>query len=176
MNPLLLAKLIGSAALCLVLAGGGAYAGYRWESGEVATLKAQQATFVATAKADAARQQRAQDDITAQISTRQAAAQTKVITRTNTIIKEIPSHVSNNVHCISYGLVRVLNGAAGPTAYPVPGAASQPDDTCAPVTWRELASDIADDYGSADQNAVEIDGLQDWVKQQEAISPQTGGR
>lgn len=67
--------------------------------------------------------------------------------------------------------LRVLNGAAGASAYPVPDATVKPDDTCAPVAWRELASDLADDYGRADQNAVELDGLQDWVKQQAASAP-----
>lgn len=170
MNPVLSYKLIGAAVLSLVLLGTGAYGGYRWEHGEVLKLKAADVAFDAKMNQLVQAHKSQADAISTQSSVKQTAAQTQVITRVKTIIERIPSHVSNNVHCITYGLVRVLNGAAGASAYPVPDAASQPDDTCAPVAWRELASDLASDYGSADQNAVELNGLQDWVKQQAATS------
>ena len=66
--------------------------------------------------------------------------------------------------------MRVLNRAAGAGAYPVPDAASKPDDACAPVSWREFASDISADYQAKAQNDQQLTDLQGWIMAQVATA------
>lgn len=173
MNPLLLVKLIGSIVLCLALVAGGAYGGYRWESGKVDALKAADAKATVLAVKAAATRQEAQDRVNAAANFEEAESQQKIVTRTVTLTKEILVHVPDHSDCITYGLVRVLNAAAsaaGTDAVPAP--AGQSDDTCAPVSWRDFAADLVRDYGTGQENAGELNGLQGWITKQEAIAPQ----
>lgn len=172
MNPLLLYKLIGAAVLSLVLLGTGAYGGYRWEHGEVLKLKAADVAFDAKMNQLVQAHKSQVAAISAQSSVKQAAAQTNVITRVKTIIERIPYHVTNNAHCITYGLLRVLNSAASAPSSWQDGHA---DAECAPVTWQQFAGDIADDYGRSNQNSTELSGLQDWVRLQEKATDNSQG-
>jgi hypothetical protein len=80
------------------------------------------------------------------------------------VTKEIISRVKDTVPCISYGLVRVLNHAASGDIVAPALAPGQPDDACAPITWRAFADDIADDYHIARLNASQLNDLIQTVK------------
>lgn len=167
-------KIAVYAVIIAGLLGMGAYGGYRWELGKYETLVAQDAKAYAKGVKLAAADQKKRDDITLAAAVKDARAQPIIVDHYHTITKEIPAHVSDNAHCITYGLVRLLNDAAGPEAYPVPDAASEPDDTCAPVTWREFASDLTADYQAKAQNDQQLTDLQGWARDQEAANTSSG--
>lgn len=161
--------LIAGGLALVVGLGSGAYAGYRWELSALDSLKLTDAAKLTAAVTAAKNDLAARDAVTLKNSVADALNQQKIVTRYETITKEITSHVPDTAHCITYGLVRVLNDAAGAAAYPVPGAAAQPDDACAPVSWREFAADITADYGAKAQNDQQLTDLQSWVKDQESV-------
>lgn len=173
--------LAGGLAL-LMGAAGGAYAGYRWETGTVATLKLQAAQAQIQAVQAADRSRAAQDAVALAAAVREAQAQTKIQTVTQTITKEIPKYVpapqetaaADRPGCVSFGLVRVLVGAQDGTD---PGTlslpASQSDDACTALGWADVASAVAADFGAARANAEQLTALQDWAvanqKAQESV-------
>ena len=109
--------------------------------------------------------QAAQDKIALTAAVAEAAAQEKIVTITNTITKEIPSHVKDSGPCITYGLVRVLDGAASgrdPDTLALPTGKS--DDACSPVKASDLAQSVADNYGAARQNSEQLTALQQTAK------------
>ncbi|MDE2020675.1 MAG: hypothetical protein KGJ13_10100, partial [Patescibacteria group bacterium] len=76
--------------------------------------------------------------------------------------------------CITYGLVRVLNGAAlSPGSDASPTSAGQSDDACAPVTWRSFAADVADDYVTSRENSAQLNALEKSVRDLAGV--QNGG-
>lgn len=166
----LIAKFVGAAVLAIALLSAGAYGGYRFELGRYESLVAAKAVQDAADTKAAMADQSARDKITSASASADAIAQPQIITRYQTITKEIPAHVSDNAHCITYGLVRLLNSAAGPAAYPVPDSASKSDDACAPVTWREFAADITSDYEAKAGNDQQLTDLQGWVSAQEGAN------
>jgi hypothetical protein len=63
--------------------------------------------------------------------------------------------------CITYGLLRYLDGAAtgvDPSTLPLPSGKS--DDACAPVEASTVAAGIADNYSTARANARQLDDLE----------------
>lgn len=104
----------------------------------------------------------------------EAAAQNRIITRTITVTQEVPHYVTvqaDAVSCIPYGLVRVLDAAAlaGPNGSVSPGdlalPAGQSDDACSPVKASVLAASVVANYGTAAQNAEQLNALEAWVHQ-----------
>ncbi|MDE2020860.1 MAG: hypothetical protein KGJ13_11040 [Patescibacteria group bacterium] len=88
--------------------------------------------------------------------------------------ERIVVHVQDRSRCISYGLIRVLNSTAlgsGSNAGPI--APGQPDDACAPVTWRSFAADIADDYVTSRENSAQLNALEKNVR--DLAEAQDGG-
>lgn len=164
----LAAKISAFAIGALLIFGGGVWTGYRIELGVVNGLKA------ADAKADLAAAQALTADISGRIDisniwgSNDASAQPLIVEHYRVITKEIPAHVSDTANCITYGLVRVLNAAARNEAIAVPDSASESDDTCAPVSWRDFAADITDDYKTGYQNSKQLNDLVGWVAAQEA--------
>ncbi len=147
-------------SLCL-----GLYGGYRFELSAYDALALSQAKAVEQAQQEAANTQKAVDTIHETAAVREATAQQHILVQTNTITKEVDRYVPSTVACIPVGLVRVLNGAAsGVEPSRVIVAAGQPDDACAPISWRSLANDLADDYGSARANAEQLNALEDDVR------------
>lgn len=115
----------------------------------------------AVAKAVAKERAQAKSDLDAAV--KEAQAQEKIVTRTQTIIKEVPRYVTASQDrgtCVTYGLVRVLDAAAlgaDPADLELP--AGQSDDACAPVKASALAASVAENYGTARQNAQQLDAL-----------------
>lgn len=133
-------------------------------------LELADAQFAQKAEQQAAADQKARDQITLDAAVKDAKAQPEIVTHYETITKEIPAHVSDTAHCITFGLVRVLNSAAGPAAFAVPDAAGEPDDACAPISWREFAGDLTADYQAKTQNDQQLTDLQGWVADQASAS------
>lgn len=99
----------------------------------------------------------------------EAKAQQDVLLKTITIQEKVPVYVQDNAHCITYGLVRVLNAAArGTDPSAVSDAAGQPDDACAPVSWRDFARDLTDDYGAGRANAEQLNQLEGVIREFES--------
>ena len=143
--------------LGLVLGGGAVNS--HWQKKWDAHVAADQAAVnEAVARAVATEKKQAKADVAAAVS--EAKAQERIIVRTRTIIERIPDHVSNDSHCITYGLVRVLDAAAlgvDPADLELPPGKS--DDACAPVEATTLAGSVVDNYGTARQNAQQLDAL-----------------
>lgn len=152
------------AAACVgaLIAGSGAgYVVHRIDQGAIAALKLadQQAQTQALRQAGAIRRSEDQANLDAALA--EAKAQAAIVTRTHTITREIPVHVPEARPCIPYGLVRLLDDAArgGDTAG-APAPAGQPDDSCAPLSWRAFAGELADDYASGRANAEQLNALE----------------
>jgi hypothetical protein len=158
-------KLIGAGLLALLLVVGTAVITHKVDS--AALLQQQKDWQMAQTKAveEAKALQAAQDKVSLDAAVAEAAAQQKIVTVTNTITREVPSHVQATAHgCITVGFVRVLNGAIlGNGTADLSYAAGQPDDACADTDPRTLALNIVANYAAAAGNAEQLGGLQDWV-------------
>lgn len=148
--------------------GCGVAAARHWDAGVIAELKLADQTAQAQALHTALALREKQDAVTLAAALREAAAQQKIVAQTVTLTREIPIYVSPRIdsgRCITYGLVRVLDGAVlgtDPAALSLPAGKS--DDSCAPVDAAALAANIAANYGAARANAEQLDGLQSWVR------------
>lgn len=173
-------KAIAKALLVLILtivaAATGATLMGNYKDAKMAAYRSDVQRAAAEAKAaviaEAKAQQKAQDDITLASAMANAEAQTKIITLTNDIIKEVPRYVTVTQDartCVTYGLVRVLDAAAtgrNPADLQLPSGVT--DDACAPITASALAAGIADNFGIARQNAAQLDTLIADTKAREA--------
>lgn len=135
--------------------------------GKIATMEAGFAKAETAAAEQARALQKAEDAVSLQAAVAEATAQQKIITVTNTVIREVPSHVPLTSKCaVTVGFVRVLNdalfqGASTPGPTYAPG---QPDDACAAISPRDLAVNIVGNYAAALGNAEQLGALQKWVK------------
>ena len=154
-----------------VLIGVGAYGMHRWDASTIADLKAADAAFATKSVQMAASAQKKTDDLHLAAAVSEAQAQQQIIYRTQTIHDEVISHVPITYACIPVGLVRLLNSAASPSPAIPDVAPGQPDDACAPVSWRSLGDDIIDDYGIGNQNAEQLNALEAAVRVDAAVTP-----
>lgn len=156
--------LIVGAVVAVTAAAGGAYAGYRWEHGEVLKLQLAQAQFATEAATKAADSVRKQDTIALGAAVTEAKSQAQIVTRTVTITKEIPAYVTpaqDAVVCIPVGLARVLRAAAaGADPASLQLAPGQSDDACSDVTASEVAGWFSDYAGTSQANAEQLNELE----------------
>lgn len=112
--------------------------------------------------------QAARDMISQNEAIARAKSQAQIQTKTITLTKEIPVYVTaaqDRSTCITYGLVRVFNDAVGEAdAIPVPAGKSY--DACSPVKASDLARGITENFGTANDNADQLNKLEDWVRSQ----------
>ena len=101
--------------------------------------------------------------VAAPIALKQAAAQARIVTVTETIIKEVPTYVKTT-DCAMPGGFRVLHDAAAAADGELPDPARVAD--AAPVAAQDVATSVADNYGTCLANATRLSGLQDWVRAQ----------
>ena len=99
--------------------------------------------------------------ITPPIVKKEAAAQVRIRTVTQTIIKEVPVYVKAT-DCPMPGGFRVLHDAAADGQ--LPDAARIPDAATVPA--QDVAATVADNYGTCQQTATRLSGLQEWVRAQ----------
>lgn len=117
--------------------------------------KAVDAALAEQHQIDAVATKAAQDDA------RKQAAATASVKRQ---LAEVQIHVhaiSSASHCITYGLVRVIDAAvhgvgAGTLALP----AGKSDDACAPISAADLARSVVDNYGTARANSQQLNDLE----------------
>lgn len=155
-----------AAGLAGVLAAFGAgYIVHKVDESVIANIKlaGERAEVIAIHKALAIRTE--QDNINQQAAVSQALEQGKLEGQRQALPERIVVHVQDKSRCITYGLVRVLDGAAKGGSDPaVSVAPGKPDDACAPVTWRSFAADLADDYVTSYENAGQLNALEANVK------------
>lgn len=139
---------LAAKALCalvgaMILVGGGAYAGYRFELGRYEQLVAADAKAQTKAVELALNTQRHIDADNQAAAVLAAQAQQHIVTQTLTITKEIPRYVHDDTLCpsgLTVGLARVLRGAAdGTDPASLQLAPGQSDDTCSDVAPTEVA-------------------------------------
>ena len=92
---------------------------------------------------------------------KEAAAQVRIRTVTQTIIKEVPIYVKA-ADCPMPGGFRVLHDAAADGQ--LPDAARIPDAATVPA--QDVATSITENYGTCRENAARLTGLQEWVRAQ----------
>ena len=124
-------------------------------------LKAQYAQQLATATAQAAAEQKRNDDAALAVAQSQALAQDKIATSIKGVLASVPVHVTVKVMpCISYGFIRVLDAAilgVSPESLSLPPGKS--DDTCSALTAPIVAAAIIANYGTARANAEQLNAL-----------------
>jgi predicted transcriptional regulator len=111
------------------------------------------------------------------LSGQRAAATVKVetkylpaITQIRTVTKETIRYVPQFVHaddCPLPGGFRVLHDAAAKGLVPDP--AGVPD--AAPAPAQDVAATVADNYGACLENAKQLEGLQEWIHEQQQLNP-----
>lgn len=157
-------KLIGLlVGFGLSFAAGGAVM-HRMDEGRYQKLLTSQARAETKAQVDARAAEHRQTVVVAAAVTKEAVAQERIVNHTITLIRKVPVYVTPaqdaDVHCITWGLVRLHDAAAlGADPAGLVPPAGQPDDACAPVKASDLASAIVVNYGVARQNAEQLDAL-----------------
>jgi hypothetical protein len=120
--------------------------------------------------------ERAQADVTSAVETKAVEAQVQIRTVTRTIVERIPIYVTPDAddRCVvPVGFVRVHDAAA--TGNPLPEPSGEPDGGAAAseastVTLSWLAEVTADNYGTYQTVARQLSDLQDWIRQQQAVT------
>lgn len=119
---------------------------------------------------EAQRLQRDADQVAIDLAGQQSVTQEKIVTRTMTITKEIPTYVKDTSDCVTIGLIRVLDAAAlGVDPATLVLAPGQFDETCAGIGARALAQSVVDNYGRARQNAAQLTDLQALARRMKAV-------
>lgn len=131
--------------------------GAEYEEGQQAKrdLAAERATVVLATK---------RADVTSKVELKYAPQLTKVRTVTKTLIKEVPVYVSANDCPMSPGF-RLHHDAAAQGV--LPDATGIADAAAVPAP--DVASTTAENYGTCLENAKRLEGLQEWVRNQEAV-------
>lgn len=140
-----------------------------WEAPE--SLKARLQSYIdadalALARAQAINREQAVESQIA--STAETKAQAVIVTRYRTLLKEVPTYVTQNADTkcvVPVGFVRLLDAAAAgndlPAASPSPGESY---DAPAHVELDTVASSVVSNYGAANANAQQLKALEDWVR------------
>lgn len=143
----------------------GAFAGgfsleHRLAEGKYNALVAAYAKAEADALQKAIDEQKRLDQIAIDAGQQEAAAQARLLAATKSQLAEVRRHVSVVRRCVPYGLVRVLDAAAGGRlADSLPLPAGKSDQSCTSVDWPTLARSVADNYGTARANAEQLNSL-----------------
>lgn len=161
-NPYLVWIKLGALALAVVgLLGAGFYAGKRWDQNTITQMQLADQKAASKAQTLKATVQTKEATVVTAAAVDEGQEQAVIVTKETSLAKEIPNVIPSTVACIPVGFVRLLNGAAlgsdTPDASFAPG---EPDDACAPVSWRSVAADIADDYATANANARQLNDLE----------------
>lgn len=162
-------------ALCLLIGtSGGAYV-WGYERGQrQAIIEMQAASVKAIAKAaeDARALGIAEGAITFTAEQHAAEAREKIVYRTITRIKEIPIYVTPKADAacsISLGFVQLHDDAASNQGATLPDSAGQSPDSASDVKLSEVSAANIQNYGTYYQVREQLIGLQDWVRQQQAL-------
>lgn len=110
---------------------------------------------------DAIALQQKEDQINVEQAQAYAAEQQRLATSAAQQLKEVEAHVkANGSHCVTWGLVRVLDSAATRRAVAeMPAPAGKSDDACAPTDAIALARNVVGNYYTAHANADQLNAL-----------------
>ena len=162
---LLLAKILGVVALGIGLFVWGHHVGAEGVQAAWTAANAKQAM------ADITRV-KASDVVTQQVITQYVDRVQLVLTQGATITRTITHVITPEVdrkYLVPIGLVRVLDASASGQALDA-NATGRADDAATPVAMSQLAGVISDNYGACRANAVQLEQLQAWIRQQQAIT------
>lgn len=147
----------------------GQHLGYAERTAEEITAERHQAEVVAATV-------KHQEAVTAEWSNKGAEHQAQIETVTRTIIREVPVYVTPQIDRdfpLPWGFVRVHDAAALRIDVPaIPLPTGQSDASRSPVTASVAAGTIAENYGRADGNAQQLNDLEAWIRDQQAITAQ----
>ncbi len=164
---------VATALICLASGGATGWTVRDWKAGADATDAARAETREVIR---VVYRERAQADVTSAVETKATETQVQIRTVTQTIVKEVPVYVPAEADArfaLPVGLVRVHDAAAA--GIPLSEPAGEPDDaawTLEPsgIPPSRLATVIAENYGVCLGDAARFSALQDWVRQQQAVS------
>lgn len=168
LNPYSIALKIG---IALVVAALAAFTTHKIDHGAYADLELKYAKAQQEQIEAGVRQLQHDTKITEEAAVAEAKVQQQIVVQTLTLTREVTRYVKDTSTCVTFGLVRVLDAAAlgvDPADLPLP--AGQSDDACAPVTASALAGSVATNYGTARQNAEQLNRLEATVL--ELLPPQ----
>jgi hypothetical protein len=153
---------LAAASVAALIAGSGVgHVVHRMDEGTIAAIKLADQKTQSQAIAAAAAIRGSQDQANLDAALAEAKAQAAITARTQIVTREITIHVPEIQPCIPYGLVRLLDAAArGSDPADAPIAPGQSDDSCAPISWRAFAQDLASDYGIGRANAEQLNALE----------------
>lgn len=169
--------LLGTAAmLALGFVGGCEVQGWKDKAAELATTQAT-AKLISQKQAEAQELGEALAGVTITAGQQFAAAQQTLQTRTVTLIQKVPFYVESptkpsSVCTVPLGLVRVLNSAARGGSDPesdFPLPAGRANNTVTAIDLASLASAIVRNYRIANGNAQQLDALNQWIRDQQAL-------
>ena len=154
--------LLASSAVCLVLGAVGGWKIAEWREGAQEAKQVVHTVYVT----------KAQGDVSTVAAAKDAAAQTVIKWRTQTVIKEVPTYVSaqtDSAFPLPWGLVRVHDAAAaGVDVSALPDTAYGPDGSASTVAASRAAEVISGNYGACLANAERLSALQGWISAQAA--------
>lgn len=174
MNSLVIYGIVGLGLLTAGFLGGWQVESWRNDAAQLKVQQLQQAAIL-----DAVEKARAlgiaEGNITFTAGQKAAQEQIKIVTRTVTQIKEVPTFVTPKASAacvVPLGFIQLHNagatGADSPSAA-FPLAAAQSVDTASTVSLATVASTVRENYGRCESNANELSALQGWVLEQKAL-------
>lgn len=158
-------------ALVLLLMAGTAWCTHRLDSAAYKALELTYAQAAAAAASAGAAHAAALSSIGNVHAAADATAQTAIATDTTNRVREVTKYVTTyrDRTCVPYGLIRVLDAkviGVMPDDLDLP--AGQSNDSCAPISAADLAAQILQNYGAAQQNAKQLDDLNAYLREVEA--------
>jgi hypothetical protein len=136
-----------------------------WYKHEALRLKQERDKAVVASMLADARLKVAQAKVTERVVTKYVDRVKVVAGRTQTIIKEVPIYVPADSPNLPAGF-RVLHDAAAQGVIPDPARIAD----AAPVPAQDAAETIAGNYGVCWETAEQVRALQDWIREQQAVS------
>lgn len=163
----------GGLALALGFAGG-AYSGYRWETGVVANLKLADEKAKDAAATDAFKRGQKLAVANSKNGANDMTIQTKIVDHYITLTRKVPIYVTPTqdaaAGCISYGFIRVLVASqrdVEPETLTLPAGIT--DDACTGYTLSTLAAALRAGFLAANQNAQQLNDLIASVRENDSI-------
>ncbi|MGH6796569.1 MAG: hypothetical protein ACREDH_15550 [Methylocella sp.] len=158
-------KLAVLAALLLGAAGAASIVTHKVDQGRYEALVASYAQAQAKGLQAALDEQKRQDQIATAAAEREAAQQQELAAKTQHQLAQVRRHVQSIGHCLTWGAVRVLvAGGRGRLPDDLSLPANVIDSSCAPSEWATVLAGVVSDYGTARQNAAQLDALSAWFK------------
>jgi len=169
--------IVGAGCLAAGMLTGGLL-GWRLQDARAEKIQAAWDRDRAEKAGEAFRRLRASTEATAEVGTRVAEAQVRVETRTRTLKQKVtvyvpsiaPAGVIRAGDRVPVGALVLLDAAArGDDPDGLSVTAGQSYDLASDVHFAQLVDNYIDNLGRGRQNAEQLDGLQDWVRRQQAL-------